>query len=115
MAVLARGGNSCDRPEISMKDRAKNARGWIRAVSKTRQYLEAFAENAEQTARREQTIQKNIDRADKAGGGSKRKPEAMQAGARAYPTSFPKQHLEKPGLEAELELRPMYQAPYYKG
>ena len=74
-------------------------------MSKTHLRLEAFAENAEQTARREQTIQKNIDRADKAGGG-KDKSEAMQAGARAYPTSFPKQHLEKPGLEAEPAAEP---------
>ena len=28
---------------------------------------------------------------------------------------FPKQHLRKPGLEAELELEPMYDAPHYKG
>ena len=39
----------------------------------------------------------------------------MQAGARCYPTSFPKQHLEKPGVESELALRPMYDAPQYRG
>jgi len=41
---------------------------------------------------------------------------AMQAGARRYPEPpFPAQHLAKPGVEAELELRPMYDAPYYRG
>jgi NAD(P)-dependent dehydrogenase (short-subunit alcohol dehydrogenase family) len=39
----------------------------------------------------------------------------MQAGARAYPTSFPKQHLRKPGIEAELSVKPMYKAPAYRG
>ena len=41
---------------------------------------------------------------------------AMQAGARRYPEPpFPAQHLDKPGLEADLELKPMYDAPYWKG
>jgi NAD(P)-dependent dehydrogenase (short-subunit alcohol dehydrogenase family) len=41
---------------------------------------------------------------------------AMQAGARPYPVPpFPEQHQEKPGLEARLDPRPLYDAPYYKG
>jgi len=76
----------------------------------------AFSETAERAARQGRDIQKNVDRTEKAAGKPKdKKPEAMQAGARAYPSSFPKQHLEKPGLEAELETRPMYMAPQYKG
>jgi NAD(P)-dependent dehydrogenase (short-subunit alcohol dehydrogenase family) len=40
----------------------------------------------------------------------------MQAGARLYPVPpLPKQHLTKPGIEADLELKPMYDAPHYKG
>ena len=40
----------------------------------------------------------------------------MQAGARIYPVPpLPDQHLSKPGLEADLELKPMYDAPHYKG
>lgn len=40
----------------------------------------------------------------------------MQAGARAYPQPpLPEQHLPKPGREGDLELAPMYDAPYYKG
>jgi NAD(P)-dependent dehydrogenase (short-subunit alcohol dehydrogenase family) len=78
--------------------------------------LQPFAEKAEETARRERAIQKEVDRADEAAGGRKAKrSEAMQAGERSYPASFPEQHLKKPGLEAELELRPMYQAPHYEG
>jgi NAD(P)-dependent dehydrogenase (short-subunit alcohol dehydrogenase family) len=40
---------------------------------------------------------------------------AMQAGQRDYPTSFPEQHLPKPGNEDQLIPQPMYQAPSYKG
>ena len=40
----------------------------------------------------------------------------MQAGARLYHVPpLPGQHLQKPGIEADLELKPMYDAPYYKG
>jgi NAD(P)-dependent dehydrogenase (short-subunit alcohol dehydrogenase family) len=78
--------------------------------------LDAFAENAEQTARRDQVIQEEIDRVDKKGGSrTEAQSAAMQAGTRQYPDSFPKQHLKKPGLEAELDPVPMYQAPHYQG
>jgi NAD(P)-dependent dehydrogenase (short-subunit alcohol dehydrogenase family) len=41
---------------------------------------------------------------------------AVQAGARRYPEPpLPKQHLQKPGLEAELEPQPLYKAPQYRG
>jgi hypothetical protein len=84
------------------------------AMSKPK--LDAFAENAEQTARDGQVIQEEVDRADKSGGARKEKQNgAMQAGTRQYPESFPKQHLKKPGLEAELEPAPIYQAPHYRG
>ena len=39
----------------------------------------------------------------------------MQAGARAYPESFPEQHLTKPGHESDVAPQPMYDAPHYKG
>jgi NAD(P)-dependent dehydrogenase (short-subunit alcohol dehydrogenase family) len=48
----------------------------------------------------------------KSGSNSKK---AVQAGARRYPHKFPAQHLKKPGLEAELKLAPMFEAPAYKG
>ena len=63
---------------------------------------------------RQRRIQAEIDRKNK----SQPKEEAakpMQAGQREYPTSFPKQHLEKPGIEADLKPAPMYEAPGYKG
>ena len=40
----------------------------------------------------------------------------MQAGVRSYPVPpLPKQHLSKPGSEADLRPQPLYDAPYYKG
>ncbi|MDZ4375605.1 MAG: SDR family NAD(P)-dependent oxidoreductase, partial [Phenylobacterium sp.] len=39
-----------------------------------------------------------------------------QTGARPYPTPpMPSRSLEKPGHEADLQLQPMWDAPYYKG
>lgn len=40
---------------------------------------------------------------------------AVQAGAREQPERLPAQHLQKPGLEADLELAPRFQAPDYRG
>jgi NAD(P)-dependent dehydrogenase (short-subunit alcohol dehydrogenase family) len=78
--------------------------------------LRDFAVKAEETARREQAIQKEVERADKAASaGGRKTSRPMQAGSRAYPTAFPKQHIEKPGAEAELELPPMFEAPHYIG
>lgn len=66
-------------------------------------------------AARQRTIQAQVQAADKARPSEKMKG-AMQAGARRYPEPpFPKQLLQKPGLEAEQESAPMYDAPYWKG
>lgn len=74
-----------------------------------------FAEGAERAAEAERRIQDKIDAEERS---FEDKPEAgaMQAGARRYPEPpFPEQHLDKPGLEADLEPRPMYDAPFWKG
>jgi len=48
--------------------------------------------------------------------GKARKESAVQAGPRRQPEPpLPRQHIEKPGVEAELEPRPQYEAPDYKG
>ena len=76
------------------------------------------------TVAKQRAIQRDVDTQDKAkskakgngrgksnGGG-----KAMQAGARRYPEPpMPRQRLDKPGEERELALKPMYDAPYYKG
>jgi NAD(P)-dependent dehydrogenase (short-subunit alcohol dehydrogenase family) len=45
----------------------------------------------------------------------KEKRPAVQAGARVQPDKLPAQHLTKPGREAELELKPRFLAPDYRG
>ena len=75
-----------------------------------------FEKEAERTAQEERAIQRKIDRSDKKESGDKHESGAMQAGARVYPVPpLPDQHLRKPGLETDLELKPMYDAPHYKG
>src|ERR1700749_3873192 len=74
-----------------------------------------FAQDAEDTAVRERTIQAKIDEKDASAkhNGDKK---AMQAGTREYPAPpLPAQHMAKPGSEAALDLAPMYEAPGYKG
>lgn len=81
--------------------------------------LEKFATAGEMTAAAQRAIQAKIDAKENANvkksgddGGNK----AMQAGARHYPElPMPKQHLKKPGDEADLKLAPMVDAPHYLG
>lgn len=65
------------------------------------------------TAKVQRDIQRDVDAKEKAKSDG---DQAMQAGARRYPEPpLPAQHLQKPGEEAELDLQPMYDAPYWKG
>ena len=70
----------------------------------------------DKTLKTQRSIQQRQDAAD-----AKQAPEqeeeggAMQAGARLQPETLPAQHLQKPGLEADLQLAPRFQAPDYKG
>ena len=70
---------------------------------------------ADRTAAAHRKIQQEQDARDAAddGGSSKKKP--MQAGVREQPVDLSAQHLEKPGVEAELDLKPRFLAAAYKG
>jgi NAD(P)-dependent dehydrogenase (short-subunit alcohol dehydrogenase family) len=83
-------------------------------VSRPAVRKKSFALKARNTASRERAVQSRIDRIDKRHS-AKRKPSAMQAGQRSYPTEFPAQHLKKPGREADLQQAPMFEAPDYRG
>jgi NAD(P)-dependent dehydrogenase (short-subunit alcohol dehydrogenase family) len=75
-----------------------------------------FLREAEKAARQEREIQRRIDQAERRLKGKSKKKGPVQTGARKYPgPPLPQQHLRKPGLEADLKLKPMYDAPYYKG
>jgi NAD(P)-dependent dehydrogenase (short-subunit alcohol dehydrogenase family) len=72
--------------------------------------------DSDQTAKVHRDIQRDVDAQDKASGKSNGEDQAMQAGARRYPEPpMPAQHLKKPGEEADLQLQPMYDAPFWKG
>lgn len=76
-----------------------------------------FEERGEAVARHEREIQREVerreDRSFQPKEGEEKRP---QTGAREYPTPpMPTQHLEKPGREADLQLEPMWDAPYYRG
>lgn len=71
-------------------------------------------QNAEATADQQRKIQREQDALDQVASTPK-KPGAIQAGAREQPVDLPAQHLDKPGIEAELELKPKFLAPSYEG
>ncbi|HEX6105360.1 MAG TPA: SDR family oxidoreductase [Gemmatimonadales bacterium] len=68
-------------------------------------------------ARDDRKLQREAEsRRERADQSKSKKEGAVQAGERRYPEPpLPRQHLEKPGLESELEPRPLYQAPEYRG
>jgi NAD(P)-dependent dehydrogenase (short-subunit alcohol dehydrogenase family) len=72
---------------------------------------------AKKTAAADRKLQQEAERRRRRAGQDKsEKEKPVQAGPRRYPEPpLPPQRLEKPGLEAELEPRPRYEAPEYKG
>jgi NAD(P)-dependent dehydrogenase (short-subunit alcohol dehydrogenase family) len=68
------------------------------------------------TAGSHRKLQRQAEARRKQKSSNSKQEGAVQAGHRRYPeTPLPKQHLEKPGMERELEPRPQYQAPDYRG
>lgn len=74
-----------------------------------------YEEQGHRAAQQQRNIQEHVSEVEKQH--PKEKAEhAMQAGARTYPEPpLNAQHLDKPGVQAELDLEPMCDAPYYKG
>lgn len=70
------------------------------------------ARKAEAAAKQGAALQKAVDKAPPK---PPPKSEPVQAGQRDYPAKFPAQHLKKPGIEADLKLPPMFEAPDYRG
>jgi NAD(P)-dependent dehydrogenase (short-subunit alcohol dehydrogenase family) len=69
---------------------------------------------AQETADSTRRIQAKIDHS--ANENAKKQDKPPRTGARDYPTPpLPQQHQAKPGSEATLDPKPMYDAPYYKG
>jgi NAD(P)-dependent dehydrogenase (short-subunit alcohol dehydrogenase family) len=73
-------------------------------------------QQAHRTAEQEREVQQQVEAKEKRSFKSEDDEPPPQTGAREYPMPpLPGKHLEKPGLEAELSLKPMYDAPFYKG
>ena len=74
--------------------------------------------NPDQVAEQQRAIQRTQDAKDAAKSAQPKKSEgggAVQAGSREHPEKMPAQHLEKPGHESELQLKPQFLAPDYEG
>lgn len=72
--------------------------------------------NTETTAEKQRELQREQDSKEPSGGGKgKKEKPAVQTSDRAQPTEVPAQHLEKPGLEADMALKPQFYAPEYRG
>ena len=71
---------------------------------------------AAHTASRQRAVQRPQDEKDNAKPAAKKSSQPPQTGKRPQPANpMPAQHLRKPGLEAEMALRPRFDAPDYKG
>ncbi|MDB5731534.1 MAG: short-chain dehydrogenase/reductase, partial [Variovorax sp.] len=69
-----------------------------------------------QAADKQRKVQAEQDQKDQASGSGSTNEKAVQAGSHPQPeTPMPAQHLSKPGLEADMELRPRFQAEGYRG
>ncbi len=81
--------------------------------------MSEYSKKAKEVAEKQRKIQDFIDKKDKEAAAQKEKDDlqkAAQAGERKEPEPpFPGQKLEKPGLEADMDLQPKYKAPDYKG
>ena len=67
-------------------------------------------------AEKQREIQREQDRKEpneRSGGGQDKGPP--QTSNRQYPSDMPSQHLEKPGQEADMQLKPQFMAPDYRG
>jgi NAD(P)-dependent dehydrogenase (short-subunit alcohol dehydrogenase family) len=73
------------------------------------------------TASQQREIQQRQDQSDQRsqqesrGGESKQKEAVQTSDEHSYPGQMPAQHLEKPGLEADLQLKPEFMADEYCG
>jgi len=75
---------------------------------------------AEATGEKQRELQREQDRKDEAktqGGDKGQKDQkSMQAGTREQPEPpLPAQHMEKPGVEGDMDLKPRFLAPDYRG
>ncbi len=73
-------------------------------------------DDAGEKQRELQREQDSKDEAKARQGSGEKQDKAVQAGAREQPAPpLPEQHLPKPGIEADMQLKPQFHAPDYRG
>ena len=75
----------------------------------------ARSQSNEATAEKQRQIQREQDRKEPAEGSGGHDKGPPRTSKRNYPSDMPAQHLRKPGQEADMELKPQFMAPDYKG
>jgi len=77
----------------------------------------AMSRATDKVVAQQRKIQAEQSRRDKAANESSSQSEdgAVQAGTREYPAQHPQQQLEKPGIEAQMQQKPLFEAPDYRG
>jgi NAD(P)-dependent dehydrogenase (short-subunit alcohol dehydrogenase family) len=111
---------SAPKKSAAKKSPAKNSPAKKSAAKKSpaKKSAAGHRARAEQTgsrqrARQPEQVKRRSKRREKQDGGEE---GASQLGQRPYPQNpLPEQHLRKPGVEKELEPRPLYDAPSYRG
>jgi len=66
-------------------------------------------------AEKQRELQREQDRKEPAAAGAVKDKGAPQTSGQKYPEVLPAQHLEKPGEEAEMQLKPQFYAAEYRG
>ncbi len=73
-------------------------------------------DDSKATVRKQREIEREVLKTEEQHKEPPKEKMAAQAGACPYPEPpFPAQHIHKPGRESDLDPRPMYDAPYYRG
>ncbi len=73
-------------------------------------------EDSKATVRKQREIEREVLSTEEKHKEPPKEKKAVQVGARPYPEPpFPAQHIHKPGRESDLDPRPMYDAPFYRG
>jgi len=68
------------------------------------------------TVAKQRKIQSEVEATEKKKSSAKKEKKPVQTGARKYPgVPLPAQHQAKPGIEADIEPRPMFNNPEYRG
>jgi NAD(P)-dependent dehydrogenase (short-subunit alcohol dehydrogenase family) len=76
----------------------------------------ARTQDNEAAAEKQRELQREQDRKEPSEGSSGGKDKGPpQTSSQKYPSDVPSQHLQKPGQEADMQLKPQFHAPDYRG